>query len=424
MRRSIALAAVVLTFAGIAPAQTPPQPASPVPLADRLAQAATANRHRIAFDGTTFSGPGWELLLTEGRSSQFFLLGEEHGMAENARLAAALFRALAPSGYSKMVIEVSPPMARELDRAAREGVGGLRRMFAVPGREPAFFGLAEEAELLAAVRSVSRDASPVFWGVDYEVGGDRLLISLLERKKKPAAAESALAALKTASTDSWAQYSSTKNPQFIYSFAGDPALVRAVRDAWPERDAEASAVLLALEETFEINKLWTARRGFASNVRRSTFMRSNFISHWQAEKRAGRTPRVFAKLGASHLTRGRNLSETYDLGSLLPEIAALEGSKAFHLLVLPGAGSQAAVFNAVEWTYEPKAAKDGYGKGLEPILNAAHPDAFTLIDLRPLRPLLGSWREGTSYDLMRTVHGYDAVLVLSGSTASKYLMQK
>ena len=414
--RVISLVVAAGLFANATLAQTQQRP-----LADRLAEVAAANRHRLAFDGKTFSGPAWDLLLSEGRSSQFFLLGEDHGIAENAKLAGELFRALAPAGYAKFVIEVSPQMATELDRAARQGVDGLRRMYSIPGSEPAFFGMTEEAELLATVRSIARDPAPVFWGVDYEVGGDRLLITTLERKKKPAAAEAALAKLKTASAESWKQYASTKNPQFIYSVAGDPALVREVRDAWPNRDAEASSILETLEETFEINRLWMGRQGWASNERRSTFMRKNFVAHWLAEKRAGRKPRVFAKLGASHLSRGRNMTETYDLGTLLPEVAMFEGGRAFQLLVLPGAGTKTAVFNPVEWTYAPAPAKDGYAKGLEPILSAVHPDAFTLVDLRPLRPLLGSWREGVSPELMRTVHGFDAVLVLSGSTPSSNL---
>jgi len=50
---------------------------------------------------------------------------------------------------------------------------------------------------------------------------------------------------------------------------------------------------------------------------------------------------------------------------------------------------------------------------------AAHPDAFTLIDLRPLRPLVfGQRHEALDADLMRTIHGFDALLVLTGSTAS------
>lgn len=423
------LAAGALALAALAPAHAqtaPPPAASPAPrptLEQRLTEAASANRHRLEFDGKTFSGPAWDLIVSEGRQSQFFLLGEEHGIAENAKFAAELFRTLVPAGYTKLVIEVSPPMARELDRAARGGVGGLQKMYAMPGGEPAFFGMREESELLVAARAAVPGNAPVFWGVDYEVGGERLLISMLEKKNKPEAARVALAALREASSKSWEQFDKTRNPQFIYSFSGDPALVRAVREAWPQRDTEASGLLESLEETFEINKLWTTRKNFASNERRSNFMRRNFAQQWLAEKKAGRAPRVFAKMGASHMTRGRNMSEVYDLGNLLPEIALLEGGKTFHLLVLPGATSQIAAFNPSEWRYNPAPAKDSYAKGLEPIAAAAFGDAFTLVDLRPLRPILGTWREGTSPELMRVVHGFDAVLMMSGSKPSANLRE-
>lgn len=405
-----------LCVAGFGLAQEPPVKPKPT-LDERVATAAAANRYRIAFDGSSFSGEGWDYLLSEGRSSHFFLLGEEHGIAENPKMAAALFAALQPSGYSKIVIEVSPPMASRLDLAAREGVEGLSRLYAQPGGEPAFFGMKEEAELLAFARASAKGSDPIFWGVDYEVGGDRLLIARLEEKAMPEGARSALSALRRASEDSWEKYESSRNPQFIYSFAGDPDLVRAVSETWPERDAEASEILEALEETFEINRLWVAGKGWESNERRSGFFRRNFIRHWQAEKAAGRTPRVFAKLGASHLSRGRNMTETYDLGALIPEIAALEGSKSFHLLVLPGSGSETAVFDPTAWTYRPAPAKDGYARGLEPIVSAAWSDAFTLIDLRPLRPIV-SFSAQASPALLRTVHGFDAVLVMSGSTPS------
>jgi hypothetical protein len=391
------------------------------PLAERITEAAAANRQLLEFDGENFSGPAWETLVAAGRDAQFFLLGEEHGIAENPKFAGALFAALTPAGYSRFMIEVSPPMARALDSAARDGVEGLQRFYATPGSEPAFYGMAEEAALLATARAAVNDPAPVLWGVDYEVGGDRLLIATLEQKSKPKAAEQALAALKAASDASWAQYEETRNPQFIFSFAGDPALVRSVQEAWPEQDEETRSILDTLEQTFAINRLWVEGQGFASNERRSAFLRRNFITEWNALQAAGRTPKVFAKLGASHLVRGRNYSEVYDLGTLMPEAAALAGGRAFHLLVLPGAGAQTAVFNPSAWSYDPAPPKDGYLQGLEPILGAADPGAFTLIDLRALRPLLGRWREGTHPELMRVVHGFDALLVLSGSTPSSNL---
>lgn len=409
-------AALALCSPAMAQGDAPPRP-----LSERLTEAALANRQKLEFDGATFSGPAFETLLAEGKASQFFLLGEDHGIAENPRLAGALFEALAEHGYSKFMIEVSPPIATVLDGAAKGGLDGLHALYAEPGGEPAFFGMAEEAELLVGVRAAVKGRAPALWGADYEVGGDRLLIARLGGMQKPKKAQDALAALKAASDASWVQFEETRNPQFIYSFSGDPALVRALRDVWPRRSAKAEEILKTLEETFEINRLWVAGKGFASNERRSAFMRSNFAAQWNAEKSAGRSPKIFAKFGASHLVRGRNYAEVYDLGAIMAEAAALEGGRAFHLLVLAGKGAQTARFNPSTWSYDAAPVGDDYTAGIEPLFAAAHADAFTLIDLRPLRPLLGGWMGKSEPDLRRVVHGFDAILILSGSTPSSSL---
>lgn len=414
---SILCAGLVAGSGAVGAQQAQPGPGLP----ERIAARAAEHRHRLDYDGERFSGPAWDILLTEGKKAQFFLLGEEHGIAENPKLAAALFAELAGAGYSKFAIEVSPPMAAALDKAARAGVDGLRAFYATPGNAPAFYTMREEAEMLAAARAAAPGRSALFWGCDYEVGGDRLLVSLLEKKRKPAAATKALAALKQAQSESWAMFAETRSPQYIYSFAGDPALVRAVRDAWPAADAEARWILDTLEETFEINRLWVTQQGWASNERRSAFLRDNFLRYWRAERAAGGKPKVFAKFGASHLVRGRNMVETYDLGALLHEIAAVEGERAFSLLVLPGEGASTAVFNPMEFRYAPSPPREGYREMLGPIGAQAYPDAYTFIDLRPLRPLFGRLREGVTPEMMRIVHGFDAVLVLSGSTPSENL---
>jgi hypothetical protein len=56
--------------------------------------------------------------------------------------------------------------------------------------------------------------------------------------------------------------------------------------------------------------------------------------------------------------------------------------------VLPGAGSQHAQFDPSAWTYRPANAGTYTDEGMGPLMAAAHPDPFTLIDLRPLRPLV------------------------------------
>ena len=392
------------------------------PLIEALTKGASQHRTDLRYDGRSFSGPAWDKLLDEGRDAQFFLLGEEHGIAENPNLAAALYRELATSGYERFVIEVSPTMAEKLDAAARKGgIKGLRSLYAQPGGEPAFFGMQEEAEMLVAIRQISSETTPVFWGVDYEVLGDRQLIKTLEDMPKPAAAAEALAALAAASDASWEKHGETRNPKFIFSFGGDPQLVRAVRASWPRRNAKASNILHTLEETLEINAMYLSGQNWSSNERRAELIRQNFLRHWQAETSNGNMPRLMAKMGASHLVRGRSNTEAFDLGTLLPELAAINGSKAFSLLVLPGEGAMTAVLDPANLTYNPSAAKDGYANDLIPLTSVAESDGFTLIDLRPLRAIKGLTRSTTNPNLLRTIMGYDMLLVMTGSTASENL---
>jgi hypothetical protein len=391
------------------------------PISEQVTEAAAANAFWLDFDGAAFSGPAFDRLVEEGRAAQFFLLGEEHGIAENPKLAAALFAALAADGYSQLAIEISPPMARELDSAARDGVAGLKALYAIPGGEPAFFGMKEEGDLAVAARSAVQGDDPVLVGLDYEVFSDRILISRLESMRKPKPAEAALAALKAASEASWREYDATRNLQLVYSFSGDPALVRAVAAAWPKRSLAADEILRTLEETLEINRLWASRQGYLSNLRRSVLMRENFLRHWRHGNKADRAKKTLFKFGSSHMVRGRSMTEVFDLGTLLPEIAALEGKRAFHLLVLPGANSETAVFDPAQWRYTQAPPKDHYSEGLEPLVSAALPDAMTLIDLRPLRSILRRQRQDVDVELMRVVHGYDMALIMTGSTASSNL---
>jgi hypothetical protein len=389
---------------------------------ENVTAEAQAHRYRLEFDGVLFSGPAWNRLVEEGRKAQFFLIGEEHGIAENPKLAAQLFGALADSGFSKLAIEISPPVATLLDTVLLEdGLAGLRKLFSEPGGEPAFFGMQEEAEMLAFIRAAAPGAGPVLWGADYEVASDRPLLRLLQEKTKPELAQQALDTLIAASRQSWAQYGETGSPQYIFSFAGDPELVRAVRQAWPDCDEETSWILETLEETLEINQLWVQGRGWESNRRRAQLLRLNFLRHWQAAGQRGETPRVIAKFGASHLIRGRNMTETFDLGTLLPELAALENSRAFSVMVVPGRNSPAAVLNPSTWTYDAAVPKDDYTREISALVDAAYADTFTLIDLAPLRPVAYSIRQEADEGLLNVIYGYDMLLVMSGSTASAEL---
>lgn len=401
------------------PAAAPPKPS----LAERMAAKVPNCRHRLGFDGRAFSGPGWELLVEEGRKAQFFMLGEEHGLAENARLAARLVEALAPAGYQRLALEISPPMARELDRAlASGGVDALSAYYARHETAVAFYGMREEAEFLAAARRVLPQGEQAIWGLDYEVAADRRLIALLKAKPKPAAAARALSELDAASAADWAEYRKTKNPGMIFSFHGDPALVARLRAAWPRPDVEAGWILDTLQSTLEINRYWTLNEGWRSNQRRCELMRANFLRYWRGERARGHAPKTLFKFGASHMMRGVSMTEVIDVGTLIAELGALEGGGSFNILVVGGPGAKHAVFNPVAFRYEVAPVDAADEEGLQPIVSATFADSFSVVDLRQLRPLVTASRaKGADPELVKVVHGFDAMVVMPNATASANL---
>jgi hypothetical protein len=415
------LAAAGAAF-GASTANAASQKDAPKPsLNDKLIEGAKQNRMAVAYDGKSFSGPGWDLIRTEGEAAQFFLVGEEHGCAEVPALVRETLLALKPSGYEHLALEISPPIAAELDRAALGGIDGLKRFHTENPPGTAFYTMKEEAQMLAAVRDAFPGDAQLLWGLDYEIAQDRLLIAKL-KAKAPAAAKDAVAALESASAASWRRYDETHDIQFIFSFAGNPALVAAVRAAWPKPDPESLWILDTLEGTLEANNLYVEGKYFASNVRRAELNRANFVRYWREAKARGKTPKTMFKMGGNHMVRGRSMTECYDVGNLVGETAALEGAKSFHLFVGPPNTSQHAQLDPATFRYGSVPAETFDEVGVGFLAAQALPADFTLIDLRPLRPLMpGSVTRTADANLSRLVHGYDAMLILTGSKPSTNL---
>jgi hypothetical protein len=418
-RLALGLAAVLCI--SYASAQTPPAPS----FEERLAAKAAESRHAVHFKDGAFSGPGWDLLVKEGQASRFFLVGEEHGVAETPAVVRELFRKLQPAGYRHLALEISPPMATVLDGLAREGLPKVASFFQEYPPGVAFFTLKEEAELLVAARAAVSSKEPVLWGLDYEVTADRFLFDRMRTKAPAGPAREAVEALYQKSAAAWKTVSETKNPGAFFSFSMTPDILAGVRQAWPDPDAESALALDVIGETLAINQLFVTNQNWESNERRAQLNRRNFLRLWNEAVAAtpeGSAPRVMLKFGASHMIRGRNVTEVFDLGNLASEMAAAEGGKSFHLLVIGGAGTEHAIFNPMELSYVPAPVDLADEEGLGSIIGQPFPEGFTLIDLRPLRPLFSAARTKKSDpELMRIVHGFDAILVLTGSRPSKML---
>jgi hypothetical protein len=391
--------------------------------AARLLEALQQDRLSLTMNNGP-AGPGWDWLIKEAQAARFTLIGEEHGVAETAQLSAALFNALRESGYSRMAVELSPPIAADIEAAARrDGFKGTTDLLNTSGVFT-FSNLREEAQFLADVVKAAPKNERVLYGFDREIFSDRYLISKLEAKVPPGARE-AFTRLKEASTNAWARNEQTQNPDDMFLLAEDPALVSAVRAAWPHPDRESDAVLRTLEESLAIETAERTGGMWPYAQRRAQWNRENLAALLKEEQGRKMPAKLMMRFGYSHMIRGANYFNLFDLGAMADEVAALTGDCAFHILVLPGPGSQQAVpgpkfsFLAVSSDeYDELKAGD---QRLMRVLANANATGHEVVDLRALRPLAMRGLDGWNSDLVRTIYGYDAAVIWKGAHASSTL---
>jgi len=158
--------------------------------------------------------------------------------------------------------------------------------------------------------------------------------------------------------------------------------------------------------------------------RRAKWNRDNLASLLGEKERGKVRPKTMMKFGYSHAIRGANYFNVFDLGAMADEVAALTGDRAFHILVLPGPGSQQAVLGGSGFAPVSSDTFDEFKAGdqrLTRVLSNPNATGHEVIDLRPLRGLAMRGLEGWNSDLIRTIHGYDAVVIWKGAHASASL---
>ena len=394
------------------------QPQNPRPPQTRLLEALQRPRLPLTMSGGP-AGAGWDWLVEQARDARFTLIGEDHGVAETAQFAAALFKALRSSGYNRVAIELSPPIAEDIEDAAkRDGIQGILNFFARPNTWSPMY-MRDEAQFIMAVIDAAPKDERVLWGLDREIFSDRYLISRLEAKA-PQRTRPALTRLKEASTSAWAKYERTKNPDDMFILAENPAVVAAVRAAWTNPDRQSDAIMRTLEESLAIETAERTGGAWPYFQRRTQWMRKNFAERLREEKRC--SPKVMMKFGYNHMIRGANYVNGFDVGTMADEVAALTGDRAFHVIVLPGPGSRQAVLGpGRSFVSIPSDEFDDFRAGddrLTRVLPNPNATGHEVIDLRALRPLAGRAIGGWNPDVVKTIHGFDAAVIWKAAHAS------
>lgn len=385
-----------------------------------LTRMLIANRHPVRIVDGRLEERGGRLLVDAGKASRYFLVGEEHGVAQMPQIVQALLRELRPEGYDTFAIEVSPLQAARLDSVERlpNVRAAIDTLLASWYASIPFYSLAEERELLVSAMS-PMGGSPAMrmWGLDYDVSGDRMFLRELERLAPPAQ-RAVVTRVREMADQGFTQLIQQGNPSQLFAFSTPDSVFRTLRGAFPtSMPARAKAIIDLLERTAAINRLFLSGRGYESNLMRSAFLRENFAHALADAEREGRRPRVLFKFGGSHMMRGVNYTHSLDIGTAAAVYAEAKGERAYHVLILGGKGSRSTRMNIQKAQYESTGTAELEASNLAWLMPAVADGEWSVFDLRAVKlEYLRRRTQGLTPVQDRFLHAYDAIVVIGGST--------
>ena len=231
-----------------------------------LHRLLTEHSHPVQLTAGVPGGPGWELLLQEGRQADFFMLGEAHGVGTIPMLTRHLTR-LVPAGYGRLVIEVSPRSWKE------------------------------EVELIRAAVAAVPNARSVLWGLDQEfVGSSESAFVRLGQIARTPEQRSIAEEFRQRAERGFAGMVGGKEPPLLAS--ADSVAFAHLRRAFAG-SPEALELVDELERSAEIYQLWQGRQVYRSNDLRKRLMKRNFMGYLgQLERQEANAPKMLFKFGA------------------------------------------------------------------------------------------------------------------------------
>lgn len=342
---------------------------------------------KISFGPDGLSGPGGDILRKEITDAQFVALGEDHGFADSPELGRGLAAEMKKHGRTYHAVEIGAWTNKAVQQALRtDGVTGIATM--VAGKPIAIPFVSNREDAILANDFAEPEGTVDLWGIDQEfIGATTILLEELKAMAPNAAARKAADRLLQKDLTAVA----AADQKGLLMLSAPPATFAELRAKFAG-SPEGQDIIDSLAESAVIYQHNNARRYFANNYDRITLMHRLFLQQYhEAEEPA---PRVLLKMGAYHLGRGTTPTKMFDIGSLLPGLAAANRMQSLHIAFSGLAGEQLTMRPSPEGYTQVKAVDD---KIITPVLEAAQFDmaridntGHYLIPLAPIRRKLES----------------------------------
>jgi len=424
MIRQVVRLTAALVFAGAATLQS--QDTS-------FVKVLRSNSAPFTIEDGYLRGLGADALSRAARDNQFIMVGEDHGIRELPQFVGALFEAAKPAGYSHLAVEIGPITGRWLETMMRapdsqQQVDAFLGRY-IPFTLPFFFWKEESQMLERVVKSIPNSRN-VVWGLDQEfIVSPTYMFERLAAIAPTKAARDIATQYATSAAAGDKAMLKTGNPGAVWMVTATDADVLRLKNAFTAKSgSEAAEIISEMSVSRDIYRMFNSGTNYESNQKRDALMKKHFIDAYNAAKARGeKMPKAIVKLGANHVFRGPSITGSYEIGSFIPEFAAITGSHSFGILVVVAKGTWNAYrpFGSTEadktQKYDPLTTSEYNIFDMKSVLAAASPPDWTFIDLRPVRAMsVNGALRGLDPKARRLISSFDAVVVVPEGHASVY----
>jgi len=376
----------------------------------------------FTIDGATISSKGKAILEQIASQSQFIVYGEMHGSEQISIFNKAFIPLLSNAGFKHFAIEVGPHSAdilMQLSSPANKTIENLK-MFntkytvAQSGEvaEPIpFFTSVSDAEFLKAARKDNM----TLWGLDQEFYFSTFF--LMDELTKTAEKDSNYDAIVTLQNQAkqimfkhFLDEFQDKN-EGAYELIKEEQTVKNYFAAFDNSNTKAQAIIKDMFVSWDIYINWRND----SHVDRISYMRDNFMKHYNAALKTEKQPKVFTKIGSLHAKKTFS-NGAYDIGELTESLAKKNGTMSISLNSWRPFSKRedGTLINNFE------KYKRGY-KRYQIFIPLAKQDSWAIIDFIAIRKAIEAGqielpKNGDYHKLRNLIYGYDYQLLLPTDT--------
>jgi hypothetical protein len=417
--QKLALVLAAVSLAGLAHVQKEPS----------FTDSLRASRLAISVEGGQLAGPGGDAIRAAMADAQFVLLGEDHGISQIPQFAAALCTELAPHGFHRIEVEISPSVAPTLERFAR-AQDGAAQLAAFDKRYPdsiAFYTWREEFEFLQRCEKASPQGYEIR-GLDQDfMGGSTYILARIFELKLSQETHRAIQQLLEEDKAAREAAEKSGNSGDMFLMAAKQEELDRVRDLL-RRDgpAEAQSLFESLLASRDIYGKFMSGAGYESNRERAMLMKKLFRADYiDSQLRDAAPAKVLFKFGAYHMGRGLNDLHSSEVGDYVSELAEGRGQKSVHIMIFGVKGTQSA-FAGIGKPYAQvplDLAGDLHSplRYAKPLYENMLDKTWTLFNTRSLRDKFNSY-SGVDPGLERMIFAYDYIILMPDPAASHPLV--